>query len=197
MVENAPDIIQRIDCEGRILFINRVLPQYDAQAVLTTSIYDYLTPEASTRIRALVAEVFERGEVRSYEVSGPGPNGEDAWYASTRGPIKSEGQVTSDILISSDVTALKRADVELATLNQQLNDTSRMAGMAEIATGVLHNVGNVLNSANVSTSIVLDGLRKSKSAHLTKAAALLREHEGNVGEFFANHPKGKQLPAVG
>lgn len=195
VVENAPDIIQTIDREGRILFINRVLPQYDSQKVLTTTIYDYLTPDAAARIRPLVAEVFERGEVRSYEISGPGPNGVEAWYASTLGPIKSEGQVTSAILISSDVTARKRADVELANLNQQLIDTSRMAGMAEIATGVLHNVGNVLNSVNVSTSLILDGLRKSKCINLAKAAALLREHEDNVGDFLASHPKGKQLPA--
>ena len=39
-------------------------------------------------------------------------------------------------------------------LNRQLIDTSRRAGMAEVATGVLHNVGNVLNSVNVSATLV-------------------------------------------
>jgi hypothetical protein len=29
-------------------------------------------------------------------------------------------------------------------------EVARKAGMAEVATGVLHNVGNVLNSINVS-----------------------------------------------
>ncbi len=195
VVENAPDIIQTIDREGRILFINRVLPQYDSQAVLMTTIYDYLAPESAARVRALVAEVFERGEVRSYEVSGPGVDGADAWYASTLGPIKSAGEVSSAILISADVTARRRADAELAALNQQLIDTSRLAGMAEIATGVLHNVGNVLNSVNVSTTLILDSLRKSRTVHLTKAAALLHEHQADIAEFISDHPKGKQLPA--
>ena len=41
-----------------------------------------------------------------------------------------------------------------------LVDSSRYAGMAEVATGVLHNVGNVLNSVNVSGNVISDRLRK-------------------------------------
>ena len=38
-------------------------------------------------------------------------------------------------------------------LNRQLLESSRQAGMAEVATGVLHYVGNVLNSVHISTSL--------------------------------------------
>ena len=51
-----------------------------------------------------------------------------------------------------DITERKQHEEELEKLNKQLVDTSRQAGMAEVATGVLHNVGNVLNSVNVSAS---------------------------------------------
>ena len=67
--------------------------------------------------------------------------------------------------------------------------------MAEVATSVLHNVGNVLNSVNVSASLVVDQLRKSKTAVLARAAKLLSEHQDDAGEFLNNDPKGKQLPA--
>jgi signal transduction histidine kinase len=66
--------------------------------------------------------------------------------------------------------------------------------MAEVATGVLHNVGNVLNSVNVSTTLVGDKVKASKVTSLAKAATLLREHQGDLGAFLTQDPKGKQLP---
>jgi hypothetical protein len=51
--------------------------------------------------------------------------------------------------------------------------TSAFAGMAEVATGVLHNVGNVLNSVNVSAGLVVEKINRSKVPQVTKAAALL------------------------
>src|SRR5580693_1244063 len=66
--------------------------------------------------------------------------------------------------------------------------------MAEVATSVLHNVGNVLNSVNVSSSLITDKVRNSKTGNLVKAAALMRAHESDLGHFFAEDPKGKQLP---
>src|SRR6185295_18193858 len=92
-----------------------------------------------------------------------------------------------------DVSARKMAEAELATTHKELLDTSRQAGMAEVATGVLHNVGNVLNSVNVASTCVADSLRKSKAANLSKIVVLLREHEAALGEFFTKDPKGKQL----
>ena len=44
---------------------------------------------------------------------------------------------------------------KLANTQRQLMDASRRSGMADVATAVLHNVGNVLNSVNVSASVVM------------------------------------------
>ena len=67
--------------------------------------------------------------------------------------------------------------------------------MSEVATNVLHNVGNVLNSVNVSAAVVSDLARKSKVTQLAKAVALLDEHAANLADFIANTPKGMQLRA--
>jgi signal transduction histidine kinase len=72
-------------------------------------------------------------------------------------------------------------------------ETSRQAGMAEVATSILHNVGNVLNSVNVSSGLILDNLQKSKLTGLTKAVALLEAHSSDLPGFFEKDPKGKQL----
>jgi C4-dicarboxylate-specific signal transduction histidine kinase len=83
---------------------------------------------------------------------------------------------------------------QLDKLNRQLMDTSRQAGMAEVATGVLHNVGNVLNSVSVSATLVADRLRRSKVDKLRQATALLREQNGHLADFLTTDPKGKLLP---
>jgi signal transduction histidine kinase len=66
--------------------------------------------------------------------------------------------------------------------------------MAEVATSVLHNVGNVLNSVNVSSTLVSNQVRKSKVANLSKVVALLNEHAADLGAFLTSDPRGKQLP---
>ena len=73
---------------------------------------------------------------------------------------------------------------ELATLRGRSKDPVHQAGMAEVATTALHNVGNVLNSVNVSVSLVARRLRESRVPKLSSALALLREHRGQLGSFL-------------
>ena len=93
-----------------------------------------------------------------------------------------------------DITDRKRAEADLENLHKQLLDSSRQAGMAEVVTDVLHNVGNVLNSVNVSFAVVSDKVRKSKVSNLAKAAGLLQEHKHDLAAFLNSDPKGTQLP---
>jgi len=93
-----------------------------------------------------------------------------------------------------DITKAKRAEAELAELNRQIAETQRLAGMAEVATGVLHNVGNVLNSINVSATLLREQLATSKLQSLIKATALMREHLTDLGPFLTQHPQGRKLP---
>ncbi len=93
-----------------------------------------------------------------------------------------------------DITAWKAAAQELEKTHQKLLQTSRQAGMAEIATGVLHNVGNILNSVNVSASIVAEKLQQSKASQLEKLAALLTSKDGAIPEYLARDPDGRKIP---
>jgi signal transduction histidine kinase len=83
---------------------------------------------------------------------------------------------------------------ELKDTQSELLDAARQAGMAEIATNVLHNVGNVLNSVNISADLVTRKLRTSKALGLGKAMQLINEHPHNLGEFITRDEKGKLLP---
>ena len=93
-----------------------------------------------------------------------------------------------------DITERTRAEREMQDMHQQLLDTSRQAGMAEVATSVLHNVGNVLNSVNVSCTQIATLIKKSKVENLSKIVELLSEHASDIGAFLTSDPKGKQVP---
>ncbi|MBX9407718.1 histidine kinase [Pseudomonas baetica] len=83
---------------------------------------------------------------------------------------------------------------ELKNAQSELLDAARQAGMAEIATNVLHNVGNVLNSVNISSDLIARKLRASKSLGLGKAMQLINEHPHDLGYFLSEDAKGKLLP---
>ncbi|MBL7149536.1 MAG: tetratricopeptide repeat protein [Candidatus Cloacimonetes bacterium] len=83
---------------------------------------------------------------------------------------------------------------ELRETQKMLTDTAHRAGMAEIATGILHNVGNVLNSVKVSSQILKEKIISSKVNNLTKVLALMEEHFDNIGAFITSDEKGKMLP---
>jgi PAS domain S-box-containing protein len=112
---------------------------------------------------------------------------------SARRLVGPAGQALGAVEVVQDITERRLAEQELEGVHKQLLMASRQAGMAEVATNVLHNVGNVLNSVNVSASLVCERIKKSKGAGLARVAALLTEHAGDLGTFLAS-TQGRQLP---
>ncbi|MEQ8274493.1 MAG: ATP-binding protein [Deltaproteobacteria bacterium] len=99
----------------------------------------------------------------------------------------------------NEAVKLRKAQQALAFKNKELQDaqrriseTSRVAGMAEIATGILHNVGNVLNSVNVSADVVADRIRHSRVKGLFKAVDLMKSQE-DLAVFLTGDPRGRKL----
>ena len=82
---------------------------------------------------------------------------------------------------------------ELAASKQAI-EAAHQAGKAEIATEVLHNVGNGLHSVNVAASIARNTLQQSKLPLLVKATDLITRNTDNLGEFLAHDQRGKLLP---
>jgi PAS domain S-box-containing protein len=122
-------------------------------------------------------------------------DGHVTWVITTKMPLRDEtGKIVGTFGVSKDITAIKSAEAELEQTHRQLLDASRQAGMAEVATTVLHNVGNVLNSVNVSTSLIADKLRTSKVGNVEMLADLLREHANDLANFVSNDPRGQRLP---
>ncbi len=94
----------------------------------------------------------------------------------------------------TDLTEQKAAAAKLEQTQKQLVDTARLAGKAEVATSVLHNVGNVLNSVTVTTSQLKKSVKDFKTSNLAQVAKLLAEHREDIGDYIGSDDKGKQLP---
>ena len=123
------------------------------------------------------------------------PDGQVSWSLSTKMPWEDKnGKIIGTFGISKDVTALKRAEAELENLHRRLVDTSRLAGMAEVASDVLHNVGNVLNSVNVSCDILVQHVQKHSYANIAKIPQLLLANAGRLDEFLTKDAQGKHIP---
>ncbi|HEX4797479.1 MAG TPA: ATP-binding protein [Humisphaera sp.] len=88
-----------------------------------------------------------------------------------------------------------RQTERLESVTQELVGTARRAGMAEIATGVLHNVGNVLNSVNVAATVAVRKVKESEIASVAKVSDMLQSHKDDLAGFLGADERGKHLLA--
>lgn len=103
-----------------------------------------------------------------------------------------DGKVLRGIIL--DITAQREAEASTQDMHKMMVQASRQAGMAEIATGVLHNVGNVLNSLNVGAKLLAERLKKSRMDKLCQATQLLKDNLPDNPEFFTHDKRGQVLP---
>lgn len=153
-----------------------------------------LNPQDAAKAIQTGHEMAARGEPYSFEYRMLAADGRTVWIRESGMVLVENGKPVAMRGIFLDITQHKRDAEELDKLNRQLIDTSRSAGMADVATGVLHNVGNVLNSVSVSATLVGERLRRSKVANLQRATDMLRDKNGHLAEFLTTDPKGKLLP---
>ena len=119
--------------------------------------------------------------------------GEVRWVAVlTRQLLDRDGQ-PQIVGTVADVTERKHAERERERMSVERLEMSRQAGMAEVATGVLHNVGNVLNSINVASSVLHNRLRNSSAGQLGKAVALLDQNRPRLAEYLTSDARGVHL----
>ncbi|MGD8452561.1 MAG: CHASE domain-containing protein [Phycisphaerae bacterium] len=180
ITEAAQDAIITADANGRIRFWNPAAERifgFTADEIVGQPVIEALvSPQArEDRRRDLDRRAREGASPgRTLEFNGLRKDGaEFPMQVSLSGYTDHEGPVT--VALVKDITDRKRAEVELETANRELQDASRRAGMAEVASGVLHNVGNVLNTANVSAQLATDRARQLQVAKLTRVVPLLEE----------------------
>ncbi len=189
VLENLSEGLLLHDAEGGLLYANRRFQELTGRSA---------TELERTNVRAVIPPCPEPAlglAPQRYEADLTRADGTKRNVLVLTSPLAREtGETLATVVSLTDLTAAKAAAAEAATSQARLIEVSRLAGMAEVATGVLHNVGNVLNSVNVSANVVTDRLRQSRISGLQKTVRLLEQHAGDLGRFFAEDPKAKLLP---
>lgn len=117
LVENTTDNIMLIDRHGIVLYINQAAPGLDKDAVIGTSVYNYVPANCVASLREAYDRAFETGQPGTYETDYIRRNGETRRYEGCIGPIMQDGNVVA-LTVScrdiSDIRALEKALVESA-----------------------------------------------------------------------------------
>jgi PAS domain S-box-containing protein len=203
LVEHMPAGLYRMDSEGRYVFANswfcglkglsleKLLGKTPAELALASGAQPNGSPE-NLREHELI---MQTGQLTEREEELLDAEGQMRCLHVVKSPvITTGGWIIGSQGMLFDITGRKQAEARLGEAHRELLQASRMAGMAEVATSVLHNVGNVLNSVNISSSVIGKKLKQSRVANLGKLAMLLEEQAGDLPGYFATHPKAKELP---
>jgi PAS domain S-box-containing protein len=199
-LDNIPDIVYFKDQESRFIAVSKSKAARHGCASPETLVgktdADFFSESYAAGTRRDEQAIMETGMPSVAKIQKiTWPDGHLSWVRTTKLPLRDgSGRIVGTFGISHDITAEKDMAEALEKANKETRDASRLAGMAEVATGVLHNVGNVLNSLNVSATVLASGLRQSRSESLAKVSGLIREHAHDLGKFLSEDPKGRLIP---
>jgi PAS domain S-box-containing protein len=200
LLSSSPDAIYFKDLDSRFLRVSAAMATlfncHSVEELIGRSDHDFFAGEHAQETLADEQEIIRTGKPIIGRVEKEAhPDGRVTWALSSKMPLRnSREEIIGTFGISKNITALKEAEEQLDKLHRQLVTVSREAGMAEIATNVLHNVGNVLNSVVVSTGLIGARLRESKTKGFVDAMRLMDEHRADLGDFLSKDERGKRLP---
>jgi signal transduction histidine kinase len=157
-------------------------------------VFTLIHPDDQEKLKLIVNNAVKSGETFSVEIRIPN-NDKMRWVEAMGSPYRenSDGPVIAIHGTCLDITIRKEAEAYTESLHQQLLQTARKAGMADVATSVLHNIGNVLNSVNVLVTVLTEILEKSELRNFEKTVQIMNNNKSVLGSFFGNHPQGKHL----
>jgi PAS domain S-box-containing protein len=197
--DQAPIGVAHADRRGRLLRYNQAFCKmmgFDPAELAAKTIGDVTHADDVARVSAELKRLWT-GEIQFVDLEKRHirKDGSIHWVRITTALVREgDGKPQYSVEFLRDISARKESAEELERIHKQLMIASRQAGMAEVATNVLHNVGNILNSVNISASLVTERVKQSKAAGVSRLAALLQEKGSAVGDFLANDERGRRIP---
>ena len=201
MLDNIPDRIYFKDAKSRFVKISTALAKRlgleNPDDVIGKTDFDFFPIEKAREFYEDEQRIIHTGEPLVNKIEKHlTANGDVSWTSTTKVPLRTpDGTVVGIAGINREITDLKLAEQQIEKINRELREASRQAGMAEVATGVLHNVGNVLNSVNVAAGVLSDRLNHSKAVGVAKLSKLFSERQNDLVHFLSQDERGRQIPA--
>jgi PAS domain S-box-containing protein len=197
LLEQAPGFIVFTDQDMNILYLNRTAHGFAMEDTIGTNFKEFLTPEQGRKVSEAFQRVFETGEEQHVESFLDTPQSGRRWMSTRISLMRdTDGQVMGFVNFTSEVTEQKQSELALEQTRNELLEASHRAGMAEVATGVLHNVGNVLNSLMVSARMAEELLHRSRVGLLGEAVAKLEQQRDDLASFLTEDAQGAKFPLL-
>lgn len=198
LVESLPQIIVRKDAHGVITYANQAFADLLGRPLAEIIGRDesaFYPAEEAAKFRADDAQVMASGRTLEFE-SVVEKKGQPSRYMHVKKvPLfDAEHRLLGVQALFWDMTIFRETEERLKETQHELVEASRLAGIAEVTTGILHNLGNVLSSVNTSAALLLRHARQPRTAALGKVAALVNEQRPRLAEFFTTDPRGRVLP---
>lgn len=199
-LEHVPDLVYFKDRQSRYVALSQSLVRHlgasTKHQVIGRTDFDFFTAAHAQRSHDADQRIMRTGQSLTGVFENETPRrGPERWLVWNKVPLRNAaGEVIGTFAVGKDVTSTKEMEAALDAAHRELVDASRTAGMTEMANGVLHNVGNVLNSLNVSASVIAEGLRASRTDSLGKLAALLTVPDAERRAFLQHDARGKRIP---
>jgi PAS domain S-box-containing protein len=199
LMEHVPDSVYFKDLGSRFIRASHALAckkaLKSADEFVGKTDFDFFTEEHARQAFDDEQRIIATGEgISGKEEKETWTDGRVTWVDTCKLPLHDRrGRIIGTFGISRDITERKQAEEKVKATQKELLAASRLAGMAEIATGVLHNIGNALTSVSTSASLLLDQCAASRLPSLSRATQLL-ESSGDIATFLSADPRGKELP---
>ncbi len=156
--------------------------------------FDFFDLECAARFFHDEQEIIRTGKPLIGKSDMEIRDGNKSWVFVSKLPLRDENDnIIGTFGISRNITEQKLTELKLQETNQQLVEASRRAGMAEIATNVIHNVGNVLTSVKVAAAHSDEICSKIQFEKINRVADLIEEH-ANDEVFFQEGNRGNHIP---
>jgi len=157
LLDNFPDRIYFKDTASRFLRVSRAMAAHfgmnDPADVVGKTDFDFFTPEHAEPAFRDEQEVMRTGKTMiGKDEKETMPNGRINWVITTKMPLRdADGRIIGTCGISRDITERKR-------IEEQLLRSQRLESIGTLASGVAHDLNNILAPILMSAPLIRDAL---------------------------------------
>ncbi|MFV8753607.1 protein kinase domain-containing protein [Nannocystaceae bacterium ST9] len=171
LVEGLPDIVALIDRKGQIEFINHVDDDTARSRTIGFAANEFIGAEFRDEARAAMARVLRLGTLAEFDMLATLPGSEPRWYSTRLAPIVVDGRVERVIVVATDVTERRQAELDKRQLETQLRQQQRLESIGTLASGVAHEINNPVQGIMNYAELI---------AETPGASVEIREYAGEI-----------------
>ncbi len=172
--------------------IYSTLPAYIIYGCVSFLLILFIAKLNSSRLTRQNLELEEKVKSRTQEIERKNAELEQQANLLEQKNVELQSQSAE---LQQNASELEEALVQLNDTQDKLLTTARIAGRAEVATNVLHSVGNVLNSINIGLQNLDKQIVQSRAQNLKAVVQLIKANESDLSHFFQTDDRGKQIPS--